>query len=230
MNATQFSSFLKGISKVPLYVLDKTIPLNQYISIDLSETNSDLNSFNVSNSHAWEIYITSYLKKRNAQVAYGGYAEKRNLYSRSTYFKNQDKNTERNIHLGLDLWLGAGSQILSPLDARLHSFANNTNFGDYGPTLILEHQINDVIFYTLYGHLSLDSIQDVTLGQEYQAGDCIAKLGDSSINGDYAPHLHFQIIRNIGDFKGDYPGVSSNTDLEFYLDNCPNPNTLLKLN
>ena len=49
------------------------------------------------------------------------------------------------------------------------------------------------------------------------------------MNGDYAPHLHFQIIKNIADYEGDYPGVSSKNDLDFYSANCPDPNLVLKL-
>lgn len=229
MNSKQFTSFLNGISSEPLYVLDKAIPLSQYTSINLSETNPELSSFNVSNSQAWENYIQSYLEKNSAQVAFGGYAEKRNIYKRSTYFNQSDKDLERNIHLGIDLWLEAGSKVFSPLDGHVHSFANNTNYGDYGPTLIIEHDIKGVVFYTLYGHLSLNSIQDLKKGQQVKSGEQIATLGSSEINGDYAPHLHFQIIRDMGNYQGDYPGVSNVKNLDYYLGNCPNPNVLLKL-
>ena len=111
----------------------------------------------------------------------------------------------------------------------MHSFKNNTNYGDYGPTIILKHHINDIEFYTLYGHLSMESIVNTSVGQFFKQGEQIATLGDVSINGDYAPHLHFQIIKDIQDYKGDYPGVCSKQDLDFYLNNCPDPNMLLKL-
>jgi murein DD-endopeptidase MepM/ murein hydrolase activator NlpD len=29
-------------------------------------------------------------------------------------------------------------------------------------------------------------------------GQQIAALGDSAVNGDYSPHLHFQVIKNMG--------------------------------
>ena len=67
------------------------------------------------------------------------------------------------------------------------------------------------------------------MGQVFRAGAIIATLGDASVNGDYPPHLHFQIIRDIQGFEGDYPGVCSKNELDFYLENCPNPNLLLKL-
>jgi hypothetical protein len=78
--------------------------------------------------------------------------------------------------------------------------------------------------------LSLESISDIGIGETYGAGQQLATLGDASVNGDYAPHLHFQIIKDIQDNFGDYPGVCSKTDLTFYLENCPDPNLLLKLN
>ncbi|MFK7782228.1 peptidoglycan DD-metalloendopeptidase family protein, partial [Psychroserpens sp.] len=103
------------------------------------------------------------------------------------------------------------------------------NFGDYGPTIILQHVIQDSRFYTLYGHLSLSSIVNLKVGQKFKKGELIATLGDASVNGDYPPHLHFQIIKDIQHYVGDYPGVCSKQDLEFYIHNCPNPNFLLKL-
>jgi len=84
-------------------------------------------------------------------------------------------------------------------------------------------------FYTLYGHLSLKSISHLKVGMAFKQGDLLGDLGKPDVNGDYPPHLHFQIIKDIQEFKGDYPGVCSKKDLAFYLNNCPDPNTLLKL-
>lgn len=229
MTSNEFSSFLSNISRNSLPVLDALIPLKQYIPLDLSVDNAALQTVDVSDATDLETYINSHIKLNNGLVAYGGYNETRNIYRRSAYFNQEDIASERNIHLGMDLWLGTGASIFSPLDATVHSFRNNTNFGDYGPTIILKHQVDGVVFYTLYGHLSLASITDVTVGQDFNQGEQIARLGDASVNGDYPPHLHFQIIKEIGDWLGDYPGVCNKTDLEHYLSNCPDPNLLLKL-
>ena len=230
MSSENFSSFLNRISAEPLYVLDDSIPHSEYIPIDLSANNSDLNNLNTTSSVACEGYINYYLNRNNKRVAFGGYCEQRNIYKRSPYFKTLNSNEERNIHLGIDLWIKANSKIYTPLDATVHSFKNNTNFGDYGPTLILKHDVSGKFFYTLYGHLSLKSISDLQVGQKFKAFDCIASLGDSRVNGDYAPHLHFQIINEIGEHFGDYPGVCSKKNLDAFIKNCPDPNTLLKLN
>ena len=225
MTSSEFVNFFKSINPKPLHVLDASIPKSQYVALNLSESNLELQHVDVSSSEEFSIYINSYLKQHKAKVAYGGYNEVRNIYSRSIHFDTTSE--KRNIHLGLDLWCVADTPIFAPLDGEIHSFKNNTNYGDYGPTIILKHQFLDKVFYTLYGHLSLKSIMDLKVGQQFSAGEQIAVLGDTSVNGDYPPHLHFQIIKNIEDNFGDYPGVSSKKDLDFYLENCPNPLFLL---
>ncbi|MEW4924234.1 peptidoglycan DD-metalloendopeptidase family protein [Algibacter sp. 2305UL17-15] len=221
-------NFLKSICSKPLHVLDATIPKSKYVPLNLSESNPELQKTNISSSSEFSKYINAYLKKHNAVVAYGGYNEVRTMYNRSTHF-NSETSKNRNIHLGLDLWCAAETMIYTPLDGEVHSFKNNTNYGDYGPTIILRHIISGVEFYTLYGHLSLNSIENLKVGQQFKQGDKIATLGTASINGDYPPHLHFQIIKDVQGYFGDYPGVCNGQDLEFYLGNCVDPGGVLGL-
>lgn len=225
MTSSEFVNFFKSINHKPLHVLDASIPKSQYVALDLSESNPELQDVDVSSSEEFSIFINLYLKQHKAKVAYGGYNEVRNIYSRSIHFDTTSE--KRNIHLGLDLWCVADTPIFAPLDGEIHSFKNNTNYGDYGPTIILKHNISGTVFYTLYGHLSLKSIMGLKVGQHLSAGEQIAVLGDTSVNGDYPPHLHFQIIRDLQGNFGDYPGVCSKLDLDFYLENCPNPEVLL---
>ncbi|MBY0486404.1 MAG: peptidoglycan DD-metalloendopeptidase family protein [Flavobacteriaceae bacterium] len=209
-------------------VIDSSIDYSDYVAIDLSASNEELFKLNSTDAVAFENYIEEYLSKNNAKVAFGGYQEIRNLYKRSTVFNSEDSD-ERNIHIGLDLWIKAGTSVLAALDGTIHSFQNNTALGDYGPTIILEHQLDEIKFYTLYGHLSLDSLNDKQIGTKVKKGATIATLGSPPINGDYAPHLHFQIIIDIESKTGDYPGVCNEKKLSFYSQNCPNPNLLLKI-
>ncbi|MFG6687835.1 peptidoglycan DD-metalloendopeptidase family protein [Mariniflexile sp. HNIBRBA6329] len=228
MQPTNFPNFLLKISKTPLRVLDACIPNSSYIALDLSENNKELQAIDVSSSSKLETYITNYISKHDGKIAFGGYNEVRTIYKRSHYF-NEETAKERNIHIGMDLWCDANTPIFAPLDATVHSFKNNTNFGDYGPTIILKHHVKDVEFYTLYGHLSLASIENLKVNQVFKQGEPLGFLGDATVNGDYPPHLHFQIIKDLEGFSGDYPGVCNKADLYFYLNNCPDPNLLLKL-
>jgi murein DD-endopeptidase MepM/ murein hydrolase activator NlpD len=222
------NSLFKSFSSNNIFVIDKAFSKSDYTEIDLSASNENLNKINVNAPKEMAEYINDFTKSKNAKIAIGGYLETRNLYKRSRYFNEQkDPSDERNIHLGVDIWAKTGTKVLTALDGKIHSFKNNTNHGDYGPCIILKHQLEESVFYTLYGHLSLDSIKDIKIGQSVKQGDEIAQLGDSSVNGDYAPHLHFQIIKDLQDNFGDYPGVSSLNQLNFYKENCPNPLVLL---
>ncbi len=222
-----FSEFIDGLTTGFTPVIGGDYRQKDYVYIDLSANNSDLLKLEVASSEAFSIFIEEYLRNRNAKAAFGGYNELRTLYNRSELFNNVQAN--RNIHIGLDVWVPAFSDIISPLDGEIHSFKNNDNFGDYGPTIILQHSSNGRIFYTLYGHLSRKSLENLRVGDKVKAGEKIAELGDFDENGDYAPHLHFQVMEEMHDYTGDYPGVVKKEDLDLFLKNCPDPNLLLKI-
>ena len=210
-------------------VIDTVYKADEYRFIDLSVDNIILKEVDTASAEDIEIYIDSYLQKTRGSVAYGGYLEKRSIYDRSIYFNNDDPQLRRNIHLGLDIWCPAGTAILAPIDGAIHSFKDNQNYGDYGPCVILEHTFEDLNFYTLYGHLARKSLQNLEVGAAVKAGETFAYLGASNENGDYAPHLHFQIIRDMQGNFGDYPGVSTLNNLAVYQENCLDPQALLKI-
>ncbi|WP_333878889.1 peptidoglycan DD-metalloendopeptidase family protein [Flavobacterium sp.] len=209
-------------------VMAAAIDYAEYVALDLAVTNTDLAAQSLATAQDYEHYIQQHLDQHQAKIAFGGYNETRNLYQRSTVFKNENAD-ERNIHIGLDLWMNEAAPIYAALDGTIHSFQNNAALGDYGPTIILQHEIEGHLFHTLYGHLSLDSLKDKKTGQAVAKGERIATLGLPPINGDYAPHLHFQIIIDMENKQGDYPGVCSSKTLAHYLRNCPDPNLLLKI-
>ncbi|MFD1064113.1 peptidoglycan DD-metalloendopeptidase family protein [Winogradskyella litorisediminis] len=221
MTINDFNSKIKSLRPFPL--LGKAYTTPDFVALDLSVSNKALADVNISNSDVLESFIWNHIQINNAKIAHGGYIEKRGIYNRSEHFNKQNLETERNIHLGLDLWIEVNSPIYAPLEGTLHSFNNNSNYGDYGPTLILKHQVEGFTFYTLYGHLSLSSLKNKVKGSSVKKGQQIATLGSAKVNGDYPPHLHFQVIIDIQNYEGDYPGVSSLKDLDFYKANCPNP-------
>lgn len=212
-------------------IIDERYALSDYGPINLSIHNEHLANVDVSLSANLDAFIQSELKKINAKIGYGGYLEQRSIYKRSLDFKPEiDPNQERDIHLGIDIWAPAETAVNALMDGEIHSFSNNVGFGNYGPTIILKHQIENFDFYSLYGHLSINSLQEICIGQFIKGGEQIAKLGDANVNGDYPPHLHFQLIKEIGDWHGDYPGVCSKQDLQFYQENCPDPKWVLNFN
>ncbi|MBT8180734.1 MAG: peptidoglycan DD-metalloendopeptidase family protein [Eudoraea sp.] len=225
---TLFEKVLLNHTEGSRTVVNREIPIGKYIHIDLSVFNKDLENLDISNPSVCQEYIDKIVNYDPHAVAYGGYLERRNLYVKSPGFVGKGEEA-RNIHLGIDFWAKAGTNVIAPLGGAVHSFKNNAISGDYGPTIILRHKLNGIQFYTLYGHLSIDSLHEIHKNKEFQAGEVLATLGDTKINVNYAPHLHFQIIRDMDGFMGDYPGVCSQKDLARYQKNCPDPNLLLKI-
>lgn len=208
-------------------VLVPSISYSEYVPLDLSISNPTIH--HLASAEDYGVFIQKHLDANNGTIAFGGYQEIRNLYQRSSVFKAYNSE-ERNIHIGLDLWINESASVHAALGGTIHSFQNNTALGDYGPTIIIQHQLEDSIFHTLYGHLSEESLKGKKVGDIVEPGEQIGNLGLAPINGDYAPHLHFQIIMDMENKVGDYPGVCSSTRLNHYTTNCPDPNLLLKIN
>ena len=91
------------------------------------------------------------------------------------------------------------------------------------PTIILFHPVLGI--YSLYGHLAIEDLEGLSVGMPIAAGQLLCHLGEPSENGGWPPHLHFQLIRDMQGYSGDYPGVCSPRDLPFYSENCPDPVT-----
>jgi murein DD-endopeptidase MepM/ murein hydrolase activator NlpD len=166
--------------------------------------------------------------KPGEPIRAGGYGEDRGVYSQVLFAPEGVE--PRTVHLGLDVFAPAGTDVFTPLSGRVHSSRINDAEGDYGPTIILEHApVAGLKFHTLYGHLSRDSLKGLKPGTAFMAGEKIADLGTKRENGGWAPHLHFQIILDIGDAKGDYPGVCRRSERDHWLSICPDPGPLLGL-
>ena len=193
---------------------------------DFSKENKELTPEIINSTNALAAYIDETLLKNDAEIGYGGYLEDRAIYKKSVHFGGDDINS-RTIHLGVDIWCKAGEPVFAPCDAVVHSFKNNNNFGDYGATIILKHTIDNVDFYTLYGHLSLKSLENIKVNDVIKQSEKFAELGNESENGNWPPHLHFQIINDIEGKFGDYPGVCSFKEIDKYSANCINPKYIL---
>ncbi len=173
--------------------------------------------------------INRILAEKEAQIGIGGYGEVRPFYTTDAYIVEGNNGSQwRTTHLGLDVWSAVGTPVYAPLEGTVHSFQNNANICDYGPTIILEHKIHEELsFYTLYGHLTLDSLEGLEIGQKIEQGQEVCRIGDAPENGDWPPHLHFQIILDLLDKTGDFPGVGFYEEREMWLSLCPNPADIL---
>ncbi len=173
-------------------------------------------------------HLFSRMTDEGARLGVGRYDEARVLYATEAF---RPKGREpRTVHLGIDLFVEAGTEVRAPLAGRVQSFAFNDAPLDYGPTLVLEHETRDGDrFYTLYGHLSLDSLEGLSRGRPVARGETIARVGSAPTNGNWPPHLHFQIVLDPLDQEGDFPGVAAPSERELWLGLSPDPRRLLEL-
>jgi 4-aminobutyrate aminotransferase-like enzyme len=106
--------------------------------------------------------------------------------------------------------------------------ANNAVQLDYGPVIVLEHVTDrGEPFFTLYGHLSVESLNGMHAGKRIAKGERIAAFGTPDVNGGWTPHLHFQVMTDLLDLGTDFPGVARPTQRDVWLSFCPDPSRLL---
>jgi peptidoglycan LD-endopeptidase LytH len=208
---------------------------DKLLVLDFTGKNTELTDEILDDVKAFIDYINNKLQSHNARYGIGGYAEERTVYRRSKIFDSfsatgSDAEDEpRRLHLGIDIWGKPNTAVIAPCDGIVHSFAFNNRPGDYGATIILSHRLQGTSFFTLYGHLGLSSIKNIQEGDRISKGDIFAEMGIPSENGHWPPHLHFQVIKHLEGWYGDYPGVCKYSEREAYLENCPDPDLILQL-
>jgi murein DD-endopeptidase MepM/ murein hydrolase activator NlpD len=226
---------LTGILKNNQSLFHRVVPYNadkdKLLLMDFTAANTALTDTVLTDIHLFSAYVETALAKAGARYGIGGYNENRTVYRVSSVFDGVNEEEEpRRLHLGVDIWGKAGTPVMAPLDASVHSFAFNDRNGDYGGTIILSHQLQGVEFYSLYGHLSLASLNNLKEGDLIDKGKIFAWLGEPAENGHWPPHLHFQLITDPEDWKGDYPGVCKYSERDRFLANCPDPDLILQMN
>ncbi len=198
------------------------------LALDLSASNPRLDCFDPLDTARFTAWVKQEIDAAGADYAAGGYGEDRALYRMSALFAAVDGG-HRTVHLGIDLWAPVGTTVHSVLDGHIHSVADNAAFGDYGPTVIIEHPLGNARLHILYGHLARPTLQRVHTGQPVAAGEQIGWLGAPDENHGWPPHLHIQLITDLGQRQGDYPGVALERDRATALAACPDPNLLLRI-
>lgn len=206
------------------------VPFNpvedRLMAIDLTQNNRDLTQELVADTEAFSKYLDTIRETGNYRYLIGGYGEHRSIYSRSAVFDLGEE--PRRLHLGLDIWGEAGTPVMAALDGRIHSKGFNNQFGDYGATLILSHEWRGFEFFSLYGHLAEADLH-WPVGEKIPAGRAFAHVGRPVENGGWPPHLHVQLIIDMGEWSGDYPGVCRFSERAAYLANCPDPDLFCQL-
>lgn len=169
------------------------------------------------------------LKKGEYDV--GKYNERRRNMYETEHFRETDKKVagfdgKRNIHVGIDIGGPVNTPIYAFTDGKILHYGYNPAKGDYGNTIVTEHEFQDekkntLKLYALYGHMGASSIKDRRVGEVVRKGERIGCMGSREENGDWPPHVHFQLSLE-RPATHDMPGVVSSADhkraIETFLD------------
>jgi 4-aminobutyrate aminotransferase-like enzyme/Ser/Thr protein kinase RdoA (MazF antagonist) len=99
----------------------------------------------------------------------------------------------------------------------------------WSPAVPLQDAKPDLTFYTLYGHLSEDSLAGLYVGEHIARGTSFARIGSYEVNGGWPPHLHFQLITDLLDREGEFPGVALPSQRGVWLSLSPDPNLVTRI-
>jgi len=112
----------------------------------------------------------------------------------------------------------------------VHGFENAAAHHDYGPVIVLRHRTegpDSVEFYSLYGHLSCDSLEGLRVGQPIAKGAVFARVGSAPSNGDWWTHVHVQLVTDLLDVACNVDGVVRASERRVWKSLCPDPNLIL---
>jgi 4-aminobutyrate aminotransferase-like enzyme/Ser/Thr protein kinase RdoA (MazF antagonist) len=195
---------------------------------DLSATGEVLRQFSgLPDVRALDAFLFGRMRDAGARVGIGRYREPRSLY-RAPHFETTDPAERRSVHMGIDLFVEAGTPIVAPLAGVVEAFANRAADDDYGPVIILRHETSERSpFWTLYGHLTADSLDGLTVGRRVARGEEFCRIGTFPQNGNWPPHLHFQIMTHLLDLGTAMDGVAAPSLLDVFESVSPDPNLIL---
>ena len=211
-------------------VMDVPADERATLVLDLSVGSPLLIGPDTDDTPAFTRRIFGEMRRRGATFAVGRYREPRGFYLTDAFSGRASEIPERRtVHMGIDLFDEPGAVVRAPLDGVVRSVRDNASRLDYGPTVILEHATPDGPFWTLYGHLERASVADLVAWTAVEAGEAFARVGPYPENGDWPPHLHFQIVTDLLGNDGDFPGVAVPREMEVWSSISPDPNLLLRL-
>ena len=170
------------------------------------------------------------MRAAGAEVGVGGYDEARLIYSTDAFAGGAVTDERRTVHVGVDLTLTAGTPLYAPLDGVVHGAEDAASPLDYGPMLVLRHEIpgpEPLTFFTLYGHMARASHASLTVGRRVKAGERIGAVGSPSENGGWWPHVHLQIITDLLDIPCNFNAVAPASQRATWLSLSPDANLVL---
>jgi len=219
-------------NQIPLKRMFPSLDFHTVQNLDMSVGSTLLgNPSEYSDAELSEFKLRQLRKRHPDSTFFNGYLEARPFYITNAFRAEGNNGPQyRTVHLGTDFWVAAQTPIHAPYDGIVKIVHNNAFDKDYGPMVILEHEFSGNTFHTLYGHLSLNTLELLQVGQNIKKGDLVAYVGNALENGNWAPHLHFQIILDLLGNNENFNGVAFPSEVDIWKSLCPDPNFIFQEN
>ncbi|RZS79193.1 hydroxylysine kinase /5-phosphonooxy-L-lysine phospho-lyase [Phyllobacterium myrsinacearum] len=136
----------------------------------------------------------AYCAETGIALGIGPWGEERSVYTGPMFESRFIAGERRTRHLGLDLFMAAGTKLFTPIAATVAEVVIEPDPLGYGCLIKLEHAPDGCPpFATLWGHLAHEAMTRLRPGDVLQAGDLVGQMGAPAENGGWAPHLHLQL-------------------------------------
>lgn len=160
--------------------------------------------------------------RNHIQLGLGPWGEKRTVYTDEAFRSRFVEGERRVHHLGLDLFMPAGTPVYTPLAATVRSVEIEAVPLGYGGLIALEHEPEGCPpFITLWGHMAHEAVSRLKPGDRLAAGELVGHMGDMHENGGWTPHLHFQISTDTSLSATEILGVGESAYLDVWADIFP---------
>jgi 4-aminobutyrate aminotransferase-like enzyme/Ser/Thr protein kinase RdoA (MazF antagonist) len=175
-------------------------------------------------------FVSRRLRETGAELGVSRHNEAR-FTTRADFLRSEgnDGSEWRSVHLGVDLFLPAGSPVFAPLDSVIFALQERSAPLECGPAIVLEHEFPAGRFYALYGGLSHGSLELRPRGARVARGEKIGELAGSGETGEGTGRLHFQIFAALPDRRSSFPAWCAPAEREVWLSLCPDPNIVLRI-
>ncbi len=126
------------------------------------------------------------------------------------------------LHPGIDKAGRSGDQVYAVAPGKVTAIIQDDSITAPGYVLIIEHEIEGTLYYSVYYHLQAVTEDgehyhmetNLHVGSTVHAGDVVAHIGDTGSKG--SPHLHFEVRRSGGVQVG---GNGLNNENGYWLSN-----------
>ncbi|MGV1792824.1 aminotransferase class III-fold pyridoxal phosphate-dependent enzyme [Rhizobium sp. A37_96] len=168
--------------------------------------------------------------QHKVELGVGSWGEKRTVYTDKAFVSRFIKGQRRIHHLGVDLFMPAGTPLYTPVAGIVKSVEIEHEPLGYGGLIAIEHAPQGCSpFVTLWGHMAHEALTRLKPGQRLEAGALVGHMGDIHENGGWTPHLHFQISTDIQLTATEIIGVGETAYLDVWADVFPDASTLAGL-